>query len=70
MLVIFPLWAYLINVSIISTLKLCARWIVFTEPLVRVHQFHKMTTGPLRGCVLCVSQDGTIAVVVVDGFQL
>ncbi|KAK0459983.1 uncharacterized protein EV420DRAFT_1534284 [Desarmillaria tabescens] len=52
-----------------DTLKLCARWIVFTEPLVRVHQFHKMTTGPLRGCVLCVSQDGTIAVVVVDGFQ-
>lgn len=52
-----------------DTLKLCARWIVFIEPLVRVHQFHKMTTGPLRGCVLCVSQDGTIAVVVVDGFQ-
>ncbi|KAG7444190.1 uncharacterized protein BT62DRAFT_988008 [Guyanagaster necrorhizus] len=52
-----------------DTLKLCARWIVFAEPLAQVHQFHKMTTGPLRGCVLCVSQDGTIAVVVVDGFQ-
>ncbi|KAK0201531.1 hypothetical protein DFS33DRAFT_1348146 [Desarmillaria ectypa] len=52
-----------------DTLKLCARWIVFTEPLARVHQFHKMTTGPLRGCILCVSQDSTIAVIVVDGFQ-
>lgn len=53
-----------------STLKLCARWTIFIAPLARVVQFLDSQSGPLRGCVLCVSQDGTIAVVAVDGFQL
>ncbi|KAJ7281956.1 hypothetical protein C8J57DRAFT_1298981 [Mycena rebaudengoi] len=53
----------------IDTLNLCARWTIFTTPLASVIQFRDERRGPLRGCVLCVSQDGTIAVIVVDGFQ-
>ncbi|KAJ7162930.1 hypothetical protein C8R46DRAFT_1101904 [Mycena filopes] len=53
-----------------DTLTLCARWTVFTAPLLSIVQFQQNEKqGPLRGCVLCVSRDGTIAVVVVDGFQ-
>jgi hypothetical protein len=33
-------------------------------------QFRDEKVSPLRGCVLCISHDGTIAVIVVDGFQL
>ncbi|KAJ6584436.1 hypothetical protein B0H19DRAFT_1105047 [Mycena capillaripes] len=51
-----------------ETLALCARWTIFTTPLTSVVQFRN-EKGPLRGCVLCISQDGTIAVIVVDGFQ-
>jgi hypothetical protein len=53
-----------------SSFKLCARWIIFTTPLTKVIQFRDEKAGPLRGCVLCISQDGTIAVIAVDGFQL
>ena len=53
-----------------STLKLYARWTVFTTPLVRTISLHDEKMGRLHGCILCVSQDGTIAVVAVDGFQL
>ncbi len=53
-----------------STFKLNARWIVFVTPLAHVLYFKTVATGPLRGCVLCISQDGTIAVFVIDGFQL
>jgi hypothetical protein len=43
---------------------------VFVTPLDRVLQFDVEKTGPLRGCALCVARDGTIAVIVVDGFHL
>ncbi|KAF8195899.1 hypothetical protein K438DRAFT_1826706 [Mycena galopus ATCC 62051] len=49
---------------------LCARWTIFTTPLKNVVRFRDEKQGPLSGCVLCVSEDGTIAVIVVDGFQL
>ncbi|TFK39093.1 hypothetical protein BDQ12DRAFT_683016 [Crucibulum laeve] len=52
-----------------NNFELSARWIVFTTPLLHVMQFHEDKTGPLRGCVLCISQDGTIAVIVIDGFH-
>ncbi|KAH7928777.1 hypothetical protein BV22DRAFT_1058262 [Leucogyrophana mollusca] len=58
-----------IGVWSLDTLKLCARWTVFLCPLIRVVQLQNEKAGPLRGCVLCVSQDGTIAVFVIDGFQ-
>lgn len=53
----------------INSLVLCARWIPFTTPLCQVIQLPIEKTGPLRGCLLCIAQDGTIAVIVLDDFQ-
>ncbi|KAF9483399.1 WD40 repeat-like protein [Pholiota conissans] len=50
----------------LSTFELAARWTVFTTPLVKVMQFEAEKTGPLRGCALCISRDGSIAVIVID----
>lgn len=58
------------NRTLNSSLELCTRWTVFTTPLHQVTQFRGQQAGPLTGCVLCVSQDGTIVVIVIDGFQL
>lgn len=44
-----------------------ARWTVFTEPLSEVIC---LTSGRLKECIFCISRDGTIAVVALDGFQL
>ncbi|KAJ7904510.1 hypothetical protein B0H14DRAFT_2663171 [Mycena olivaceomarginata] len=52
-----------------ETLALCARWTIFTTPLKSVVKFRDEKQSPLRGCLLCISQDGTIAVIVIDGFQ-
>ncbi|KAF8158416.1 hypothetical protein B0H34DRAFT_797808 [Crassisporium funariophilum] len=52
-----------------STFELVARWTVFITPLIKVLQFENENSGTLRGCVLCISRDGTIAVIVIDGFQ-
>jgi WD repeat-containing protein 7 len=54
----------------ISHFKLYARWTVFLTPLASVLQIDERQGGPLSGCVLCISADGTIAVIAVDGFQL
>lgn len=53
-----------------SSLELRARWTIFTSPLDHVTQFIGENEGPLRGCVLCISEDGTVAVIVIDGLQL
>ncbi|KAF8903093.1 hypothetical protein CPB84DRAFT_1728490 [Gymnopilus junonius] len=52
-----------------NTFELVMRWTIFTTPLAKVMQFDPETTGPLRGCALCISRDGTIAVIVIDGFH-
>ncbi|KAJ7068638.1 hypothetical protein C8F01DRAFT_1118822 [Mycena amicta] len=52
-----------------DTLALKARWTVFTTILSAVVQFRDDKLSPLRGCVLCVSQDGTVAVIAIDGFH-
>ena len=62
--------SHLVDRRSCSSLKVCARWIKFTTPLIKVIQFPDEKLGPLRGCVLCVSRDSTIAAIVVDGFQL
>lgn len=49
------------------TFKLLAKWTIFTVPLAQVINLHE---GRLRGCALCISKDGTIAVIGIDGFQL
>jgi hypothetical protein len=54
----------------ISHLKLCAQWTVFLTPLASVLLIDEKQSGPLSGCVLCISADGTIAVIAIDGFQL
>ncbi|KAI5123100.1 hypothetical protein M0805_001456 [Coniferiporia weirii] len=53
----------------LSTLELKAQWIIFTEPLAQVIQLENNTTGRLKGCCLCISQDGTIAVIAIEGFS-
>ncbi|KAH9950696.1 WD40 repeat-like protein [Amylocystis lapponica] len=53
----------------LETLKLCVRWTIFTTPLVQVIQLREEGVGRLRGCILCISHDGTIAVVTLDDFQ-
>ncbi|KDQ62091.1 hypothetical protein JAAARDRAFT_29992 [Jaapia argillacea MUCL 33604] len=50
-------------------LKLASRWTLFTTPLAKVIQIREEKAPSLRGCVLCVSQDGTVAVIAVDGCQ-
>ncbi|KAF8631069.1 hypothetical protein AX15_002671 [Amanita polypyramis BW_CC] len=49
-----------------NALTLCARWILFVTVLSQVIQVPVERTGSLRGCVLCVAQDGTIAVIALD----
>ncbi|KIK98529.1 hypothetical protein PAXRUDRAFT_800852 [Paxillus rubicundulus Ve08.2h10] len=61
-----------ISVWTLQGLKLCARFVQFIAPLLHVVQIRQQeeNAGPLRGCALCVSADGTIAVIAVDGFEL
>ncbi|TFY66090.1 hypothetical protein EVG20_g5003 [Dentipellis fragilis] len=53
-----------------ESLKLLARWTVFVAPLVEVVQPRQERGAPFSGCILCVSADGTIAVVALDDQQL
>jgi rabconnectin-3b len=53
-----------------SMLKLRAQWTMFTEPLLTVIPLDEEGVGRLRDCILCVSDDGTIAVIAVDGLEL
>lgn len=56
----------------LESLKLQARFTPFIVPLTRVAQVLQSneTAGPLRGSLLCVSSDGTVAVVSIDGFEM
>ncbi|KLO15934.1 hypothetical protein SCHPADRAFT_823938 [Schizopora paradoxa] len=59
-----------INFWDFSSLKLHARSIAFVEPLTGVCYVEEEGTGKLRGCSLCISQDGTIAVVAMDALEI
>ncbi|KAL6301983.1 hypothetical protein BKA93DRAFT_436971 [Sparassis latifolia] len=50
----------------LDSLKLCALWTIFTTPLAQVIQLHDEEVGRLQDCILCISQDGAIAVIAVD----
>ncbi|KAF9561801.1 hypothetical protein CPC08DRAFT_688535 [Agrocybe pediades] len=52
-----------------SKFELLACWTIFNTPLARVVEFENTKTGPLRGCALCIARDGTVAVIVIDGFH-
>ncbi|KAH8822569.1 hypothetical protein DL96DRAFT_1745631 [Flagelloscypha sp. PMI_526] len=52
----------------LASFKILARRSQFLCPLWRVYQIQEQS-GPLTGCILCVSEDGTIAVIALDGFH-
>ncbi|KAG1836125.1 hypothetical protein DFJ58DRAFT_735218 [Suillus subalutaceus] len=56
----------------LESLKLQARFTPFIVPLTRVAQVLQSNenAGPLRGSLLCVSGDGTITVVSIEGFEM
>ncbi|KAL4249830.1 hypothetical protein ABKN59_006616 [Abortiporus biennis] len=49
-----------------DSLKLLARWVVFTVPLTQVIY---LNDGRLRGCIFCIAEDGATAVIALDGYQ-
>lgn len=52
------------------TLKICARWTLFNTPLAYVIHPKGDAVGRLKGSLLSIAQDGTIAVIDIDGLQL
>jgi hypothetical protein len=52
------------------SMKTLARWVLFISPLRRVLYLRYDKGGPLMGCLLCVSGDGTIAVIALDDYNL
>ncbi|OJA15937.1 hypothetical protein AZE42_02647 [Rhizopogon vesiculosus] len=56
----------------LESLKLQARFTPFIVPLERIAQVLQSNenAGPLRGSLLCVSGDGTIAVISMEGFEM
>ncbi|KAG2359683.1 hypothetical protein BDR07DRAFT_1487951 [Suillus spraguei] len=56
----------------LESLKLQAQFTPFIVPLTRIAQVLQSNenAGPLRGSLLCVSGDGTIAVVSIEGFEM
>lgn len=52
------------------TLKICARWTLFNTPLAHVIRTKGDAVGRLKESLLCVAQDGTIAMIDIDGFKL
>ncbi|KAF9453126.1 WD40 repeat-like protein [Macrolepiota fuliginosa MF-IS2] len=50
-------------------LELCGRWVLFNTALSKVVQFPEEKGSPLYGCVLCIAEDGAIAVIALDEFQ-
>ena len=51
-------------------MKLRAQWTIFTEPLLTVIPLDEEGIGRLRDCILCVSDDGTLAVIAVNSLEL
>ncbi|TFK48775.1 WD40 repeat-like protein [Heliocybe sulcata] len=50
-----------------GSLSLAARWILFTSPLQNVLEMPESCI--LKGCILCIACDGTIAIIAIDGCQ-
>ena len=57
-------------VLIFRALKLEGRWVQFIEPLVDVVHLQEKTIGRMMDCCMCVSADGTIAVIAADTLSL
>ncbi|KAF8318412.1 hypothetical protein DL93DRAFT_2153747 [Clavulina sp. PMI_390] len=54
----------------IGTLKLRARWTIFCTSLRHVITLPDDHAGRLKGCMICVADDGTLAVITLDAFEL
>lgn len=52
------------------SLKTLAGWVLFIAPFQRVLLLRYEKGGPLAGCLLCVSGDGTIAVIALENYSL
>jgi WD repeat-containing protein 7 len=52
------------------SLKLLRRWVVFLTPLTAAVILDENFTGRLKGCVLCISEDGSIAVLATEDLEL
>ena len=55
---------------IVRTMQLQAQWSLFCEPMRRLISFENHEVGRLVGCILCVSEAGSIAVIALDGLEL
>ncbi len=54
-----------------SKLELLARWTLFATPLRAVIDLSgEANVGKLQGCLLCVAEHGTIAVILIDGLEV
>lgn len=53
----------------LESMKTLARWVLFISPLQRVLHLRYDKGGPLRGCLLCIAGDATIAVIALDDYQ-
>ncbi len=53
--------------DLLRSMHMLARWTVFIEPLKQVIQ---VPSGRLQGCLLCISRDGSIALIALDGCEL
>ncbi|KAF8260917.1 hypothetical protein EI94DRAFT_1747183 [Lactarius quietus] len=53
----------------LESMKTLARWVLFISPLQRVLHLRYDKGGPLRGCLLSIAGDGTIAVIALDDYQ-
>ena len=60
----------LLDDHLFRTMKTLARWVLFIVPLQRVLYMRYDKAGPLGGCLLCVSGDGTIAAIALDSYNL
>ncbi|KAI0320952.1 hypothetical protein OF83DRAFT_1102148 [Amylostereum chailletii] len=58
-----------IAVWALDSIKMLARWTIFISPLSDVVQLRQEKGGPFWGCILCISLDGTIAVITMDDYQ-
>lgn len=55
----------------VATLQLVAQWSLFTVPVTSLHTFGEGdSTLRLNGCAVIVAEDGTGAVILIDGFKM
>jgi hypothetical protein len=53
-----------------SSLRLEATFTLFTSPVRSITLLSQPEAGRFRGCLLCIAEDGTIGLVLLDGLKL